>query len=85
MGDIRESPVSQLRSELEMLGARVAWHDPLVQTWEGTQPVELDWDCHISILATKQPGMNLDLLVSRGVQILDCTNSANEIAGLIPL
>lgn len=85
VGDVRESPVLQLRNELEMLGAEVAWHDPLVPVWEGTQPVELDWDCHVSILATKQPGMNLSALVSKGVRILDCTNSVSTSVGLTSL
>ena len=75
VGDVRETPVSELRDYLNMRGAVVAWHDPLVQEWEGTHPVELEWNCDVAILATKQTGMNLDQLIDRGVQILDCTNS----------
>lgn len=75
VGDIRETPVSELRDYLEAQGAEVAWHDPLVPVWEGSEPVDLGWECDVAILATMQPGMDLEQLIRRGVQILDCTNS----------
>lgn len=82
VGDVRETPVSELRDYLEADGAEVAWHDPLVPVWEGTHPVDLEWDCDVAILATMQPGMNLDQLIDRGIQILDCTNSITGREGV---
>jgi len=82
VSDVRETPVSELRDYLKMQGADVAWHDPLVPVWEGSNPVDLDWECDVAILATKQPGMNFDLLVNSGVPILDCTNSLTGQAGV---
>jgi hypothetical protein len=75
VGDVRETPVSELRDYLKAQGAEVAWHDPLVPVWGDSDSVELDWDCDVAILATKQPGMNLKRLIDRGTNILDCTNS----------
>jgi UDP-N-acetyl-D-glucosamine dehydrogenase len=75
VGDVRETPVSELRYYLQSQGAEVAWHDPLVPVWEGSNPVDLEWNCDVAILATNQPGMNLTQLIARGIQILDCTNS----------
>jgi len=75
VGDVRETPASELRDHLKAQGAKVAWHDPLVPIWEGSNPVDLDWDCDIAILATKQPGMQFEQLINRGIRILDCTNS----------
>ena len=75
VGDVRETPVSELRDYLKAQGADVAWHDPLVPVWEDSNPVDLEWDCDVAILATKQPGMNLTRLFAREIQILDCTNS----------
>ena len=75
VGDVRETPVSELRDYLKAQGAEVAWHDPLVPAWEGSNPVDLEWHCDVAILATRQPGMNLEHLIDRGIQILDCTNS----------
>jgi UDP-N-acetyl-D-glucosamine dehydrogenase len=85
VGDVRETPVSELRTHLIAHGADVAWHDPLVPVWEGSNPVNIDWDCDVAILATNQPGMNLTELISRGIQILDCTNSLKGQAGVIAL
>jgi UDP-N-acetyl-D-glucosamine dehydrogenase len=85
VGDVRETPVSELRDHLKAKGADIAWHDPLVQVWEDSNPVDLDWDCDVAILATKQPGMNLEQLINRGVQILDCTNSLTGQAGISSL
>ena len=85
VSDVRETPVSELRNHLSALGAVVAWHDPLVSVWEGSEPVDLEWNCDIAILATKQPGMDIKQLLAKGVQILDCTNSFNGTAGVIPL
>ena len=85
VGDVRETPVSELRTHLIAQGADVAWHDPLVPVWEGLNPVNLEWDCDVAILATNQPGMKLTELISRGIQILDCTNSLKGQAGVVAL
>ena len=85
ISDVRETPISELRAHLVSKGAIVGWHDPLVPTWEGTSPVNLEWECDVAILATRQPGVNLDELVARGVQILDCTNSITGSARVISL
>jgi UDP-N-acetyl-D-glucosamine dehydrogenase len=82
VSDVRETPVTALRTHLHNLGANVAWHDPLVSIWEGTKPVDLNWNCDVAILATNQPGMDLSGLLANGVQILDCTNSFTGIAGV---
>jgi len=85
VGDVRETPVSELRDHLKAQGADVAWHDPLVPVWEGSNPVDLEWNCDVAILANKQPGMNLNQLIARGIQILDCTNSIPGQAGVSSL
>jgi UDP-N-acetyl-D-glucosamine dehydrogenase len=82
IGDVRETPVSELRDFLEASGSEVAWHDPLVPIWEGSKPVGLDWPCDVAILATSQPGMNLNELALIGVPILDCTNTLTGQAGV---
>jgi UDP-N-acetyl-D-glucosamine dehydrogenase len=85
VSDVRETPVSELRDHLESLGAEVSWHDPLVQDWEGSRQVELGWDCDVAILATMQPGMDLDQVIARGIPILDCTNTLRIKAGVTVL
>ena len=85
VGDVRETPASELRDHLKAQGAEVAWHDPLVPVWEGSNPVDLEWNCDVAILATMQPGMQLEQLIARGVQILDCTNTLSGTTGIYPL
>ena len=85
VADVRETPVSELRNHLIALGAVVAWHDPLVPIWEGTESVQLEWECDLVILATKQPGMDIEKLLARGVQVLDCTNSFKNSVGVTNL
>jgi len=85
VGDVRETPMSELRNYLNTKGAHVAWHDPLVHVWEGSDPVDLSWDCDVAILAMKQPGMDVEKLIERGIQILDCTNSINGRSRVIAL
>ena len=63
VGDVRETPASELRDHLKSQGCVVAWHDPLVSVWDGSQGVELDWECDVAILATMQPGMSLEELI----------------------
>jgi len=85
VGDVRETPVSHLRDYLNARGVEVAWHDPLVHTWDGSESVELEWECDVVVLATKQPGMDIERLIARGVQILDCTNSLKKLPGVTSL
>jgi UDP-N-acetyl-D-glucosamine dehydrogenase len=85
VGDVRETPVSELRDHLVTQGADVAWHDPLVPMWDGSKSVDLGWDCDVAILATNQPGVDVEKLISKGVQILDCTNSIKNLNGVTSL
>ena len=47
--------------------------------------VDINWQCDVAILATRQPGMNLERLIAKGVHILDCTNSLNGQSGVTAL
>jgi UDP-N-acetyl-D-glucosamine dehydrogenase len=85
IGDVRETPVSELRDYLKTQGAQVAWNDPLVPVWEGTEPVDLDWECDVAILATRQPEMDVELLLAKGIRILDCTNTISDRVGVTSL
>lgn len=85
VADVRETPATELKNYLISKGAIVAWHDPLVSKWEDSTPVDLEWDCDVAILATKQPGLDLRSLTVRAVKILDCTNSLENLDGVTTL
>jgi UDP-N-acetyl-D-glucosamine dehydrogenase len=85
VGDVRETPVSELYKYLVAHGATVAWHDPFVPRWNDSTPVEIGWDCELAILTNNQPGMDLNQLIARGRKILDCTNSLKKSENVIPI
>ena len=85
VGDVRETPVSELRKFLLLNKADVAWHDPLVSSWESTQPVNIDWDCDLAILATNHPEIEVSKILSKGIRMLDCTNSYTGLSGVTSL
>ena len=85
VSDVRETPVAELCEQLIIQGADVAWHDPLVQNWNGSQSVDLEWKCDVAILATRQFGIKLDGFLKKGIPILDCTNSMSTQAGVVSL
>ena len=82
VGDVRETPASALRAALVAQSAEVAWVDPLVPLWEGTKPVSETWDCDVAIVATNQPGLNVQSIVKRGIPVLDCTNNYGDLNGV---
>jgi UDP-N-acetyl-D-glucosamine dehydrogenase len=82
VGDVRETPASELRRCLIEMGAIVAWYDPLVPEWEDSNSVEIDWECDIAILAINQVGIDVEPLIQRGVTVLDCTNSILNRSGV---
>jgi UDP-N-acetyl-D-glucosamine dehydrogenase len=85
VSDTRETPVLELVKHLVDLGKEVAWHDPLVTEWNGTNGVEITWECQVAILATNQPGIEISTLTDAGVPVLDCTNSHRGKSGVVSL
>ena len=82
VADVRETPVLELHDHLVAKGAEVAWCDPLVTDWVGTKSVGQNWQCDVAILATRQPGLDINGLISKGTPILDCTNSFANKTGV---
>jgi UDP-N-acetyl-D-glucosamine dehydrogenase len=75
VSDVRETPVSHLRKHLIHLGHEVEWLDPLVSTWEDTNPTIDLTGFDVAIVAVNQPGLPIGDLLQFGTPILDCTNS----------
>ena len=69
VGDVRETPVQALVTGLRSKGARVAWHDDLVNEWNNEKSVELKDGYDLAILAT--PHSYLNLLKLGDTPILD--------------
>jgi UDP-N-acetyl-D-glucosamine dehydrogenase len=82
VSDVRETPVSHLRQHLILLGHTVEWMDPLVPTWEKTNPTDELNGFDVAILAVNQPGLPISELQGMGTPILDCTNSFSGQSGI---
>jgi UDP-N-acetyl-D-glucosamine dehydrogenase len=82
VGDVRETPAKALQDQLLSRGCIVKWHDPLVKNWEGSDPVEISWDCDVAVVVTNQPGIDIQYISNKGIPILDCTNSFSSMNGV---
>jgi UDP-N-acetyl-D-glucosamine dehydrogenase len=85
VADVRETPASELKKILAMMGAEVYWNDPLVTVWEETLSNPIDEDYDIAILVTAQPGIEIAQLLENNVHILDCTNTLQVSEKVTPL
>ena len=85
ISDVRETPVANLRKHLINLGHVVEWIDPLVTSWENSNPSNKFTGFDVAILAVNQPGLPITKLQENGTPILDCTNSCSGNKGIYTL
>ena len=64
VADVRETPAEGLIHELRAKGAKVSWHDELVQDWNGEKSVELTPDFDLAILVNPHSNTNMSALGS---------------------
>ena len=61
------------------LGAKISWHDPLVDSWRGQERAPLTGKYDGAIVITPQPGMDLAPLVDAKTPIFDCTGAYKNL------
>ena len=76
VSDLRESPSLLLVDALEVLGAKVIKHDPLIP---GTDPIS---KCDVAILAVAHDQINKEEFMNSAPYIFDCTGTLPEAHGL---
>jgi UDP-N-acetyl-D-glucosamine dehydrogenase len=76
VADLRESPSLLLIDALEVLGADVIKHDPLVAN---TSPIVT---CDVAILAVAHDSINKEALINSAPYIFDCTGTLTNVEGL---
>ena len=64
VADVRETPAEALIHELRAKGAKVSWHDELVQDWNGEKSVGLSSDFDLAILVNPHSNTNISALGS---------------------
>ncbi len=75
VSDTRETPVKNLKRSLKEFGAVVAWHDPLVNSWDNECSETLYWECDLIVVATMHPEVDKDYLMQNRSKVIDFTNS----------
>ena len=76
IADLRESPSLLLIDALEVLGAEVFTHDPLVAN---TSEIV---DCDVAILAVAHDAIDKDALKKCAPYVFDCTGTMKDVNGL---
>ena len=80
VADVRESPAHQVALELEKMGYKVLWSDPLVESFQGFEKYSNQGLCG-AIIVTAQVGLDRQFIENLKVPVLDCTGvfrSANN-------
>ena len=76
ISDLRESPSTLLIDALEVLGAQVVKHDPLIS---GTDAIV---DCDVAILAVAHDVIDKEALKKCASYVFDCTGTMSGVNGL---
>jgi UDP-N-acetyl-D-glucosamine dehydrogenase len=73
--DIRESPVLEFYNQLNVLGAKVFWHDPLVQKWNGSVSKPLDSQIDLGIITTPHDQIDFSIWKNSDTQVIDLSSN----------
>ena len=83
ISDTRESPSEILYHELINEGAIVAWYDPNVENWQGSEPTEIEnSNFDVTIVAVLHSSMDPARIKESGKYIFDCTGQVGEVPTL---
>jgi UDP-N-acetyl-D-glucosamine dehydrogenase len=74
VADTRETPAELLIDALEVLGAVVTWHDPVVKNWRGQQSVDLG-GAEIAVVVTKHDVVDADAIIKSAAYVFDTTGT----------
>ena len=78
VSDMRESPALNFILELELLGAQVSWHDPLVKVFAGKKSISLDPLVQLGLIITPHDQIDFSIWQKAKTHVLDLSaNSKN--------
>ncbi|CAB4914927.1 unannotated protein [freshwater metagenome] len=81
ISDTREAPAALIISELEKVGAKVSWHDPVVGTWNNQSSADLK-GFDVAIVVTKHDVVSEAEIKGGATYVFDCTGTIKGVAGL---
>ena len=76
--DMRESPTIKLISELENLGAKVFWCDPLVKVFEDSKSQSLDINIDLGLIINPHKEIDLSIWKRAGTNVLDLSSNPED-------
>ena len=81
VADVRETPAELVIAALEIEGAIVNWHDPVVKTWHGKESVSLGGS-EIAIVVTLHSVMDKKKVLESAPYVFDTTGKISGAKGL---
>lgn len=83
VADTRETPAELIMKELISGGATVAWHDPLVETWQGEKSSLLSANmADAAIVVTKHDVINAKDILLAAPYVFDCTGKIGGVPSI---
>jgi UDP-N-acetyl-D-glucosamine dehydrogenase len=78
ISDTRESPAEFVIEELEKKGAKVSWHDPLVESFNGQSSAPIAGDYDLALVLVKHQVLDMDSWSKKPVYCINSTASEPE-------
>jgi UDP-N-acetyl-D-glucosamine dehydrogenase len=81
VADTRETPAELVIEELKRQGAKVSWHDPVVNSWQGETSTPLGGS-EIAIVVTLHDAFEKKVVLASAPYVFDTTGKLTEAKGL---
>ena len=78
VSDLRESPALLLMNDLEILGAKVSWHDPLVNSLNNIKSEPLRTDIDLGLVVTPHDQIDFTNWKKSNLKVLDLSASTKN-------
>jgi UDP-N-acetyl-D-mannosaminuronate dehydrogenase len=82
ISDTRESPAEFVVKELEKKGAKVSWHDPLVESFNGQSSASIAGDYDLALVLVKHQLLDMSSWANKPIY---CVNSVDSEPEWIPI
>lgn len=81
VADTRETPAELVIEALKRQGAKVSWHDPMVNSWQGETSAALGGS-DIAIVVTLHDAFEKKAVLASAPYVFDTTGKLTEAKGL---
>jgi UDP-N-acetyl-D-glucosamine dehydrogenase len=78
ISDTRESPAEIVIKELEKKGAKVSWHDPLVESFNGQSSSSIVGDYDLALVLVRHQVLDLSSWSNKPIYCINSTASEPE-------